>query len=55
MIMIEDNVLIYFDISLIRKNYSTKLSLASLVNVMSKSLDEGKITLGVFIDFRKGI
>ena len=38
-----------------RKNYSTKLSLASLVNVMSKSLDEGKITLGVFIDFRKAI
>ena len=49
----ETNNLFYDEQYGFRKNYSTKLSLASLVNVMSKSLDEGKITLGVFIDFRK--
>ena len=49
----ETNNLFYDEQYGFRKNYSTKLSLASLVNVMSKSLNEGKITLGVFIDFRK--
>ena len=41
----ETNNLFYDEQYGFRKNYSTKLSLASLVNVMSKSLDEGKITM----------
>ena len=49
----ETNNLFYDEQYGFRKKYSTKLSLASLANDMSKSLDEGKITLGVFIDFRK--
>ena len=36
-----------------RKNYSTKLSIINLTNALLKSLDEGKITLGIFIDFQK--
>ena len=36
-----------------RKKYSTKLSLIDLVNTLMTSLDEGKITLGIFIDFKK--
>ena len=37
-----------------RKRYSTKLSLIDLVNTLMTSLDEGKVTLGIFIDFKKG-
>ena len=36
-----------------RKKYSTKLSVVNLCNAILKSVDEGKITLGVFIDFQK--
>ena len=36
-----------------RKKYSTKLSLINLVNTLLTSIDEGKITLGIFIDFKK--
>ena len=36
-----------------RKEYSTKLSVVNLCNAILKSVDEGKITLGVFIDFQK--
>lgn len=36
-----------------RKKYSTKLSVVNLCNALLKSLDEGKITLGIFIDFQK--
>ena len=37
-----------------RKKYSTQLSVFNLCNAIQKSVDEGKITLGVFIDFQKG-
>ena len=36
-----------------RKKYSTKLSVVNLCNALLKSLDEGKITIGIFIDFQK--
>ena len=36
-----------------RKKYSTKLSLINLVNTLLTSIDEGKITLGIFIDLKK--
>ena len=36
-----------------RKKFSTKLSLINLSNALMKSIDEGKITLGIFIDFQK--
>ena len=36
-----------------RKKYSTKLSVINLVNSLLKSTDEGKHTLGIFIDFQK--
>ena len=36
-----------------RKKYSTKLSVVNLCNAILKFVDEGKITLGVFIDFQK--
>ena len=36
-----------------RKKYSTKLSLINLTNATLKSIDEGKVTLGIFIDFKK--
>ena len=35
------------------QKYSTKLSLINLVNTLLTSIDEGKITLGIFIDFKK--
>ena len=36
-----------------RKQYSTKLSLTNLINDVIKSIGEGRITLGVFLDFKK--
>ena len=37
-----------------RKKYSTKLSVVNVCNAkLLKSVDEGKFTLGVFIDFQK--
>ena len=36
-----------------RKKYSTKLSVINLVNSLLRSIDEGKPTLGIFIDFQK--
>lgn len=36
-----------------RKKYSTKLSVVNLCNAILKSVDEGKVTIGVFIDFKK--
>ena len=36
-----------------RKKYSTKLSLINLINTLMRSMDEGKVTLGIFIDFQK--
>ena len=36
-----------------RKKYSTKLSVINLVNSLLKSIDEGKNTVGIFIDFQK--
>ena len=36
-----------------RKKYSTKLSVVNLSNALLKSIDEGKLTIGVFIDFQK--
>lgn len=36
-----------------RKKYSTKLSVINLVNSLLRSVDEGKPTLGIFIDFQK--
>ena len=36
-----------------RKKYSTKLSLIDLTNDMIKSVDDRRITLGLFIDFQK--
>ena len=36
-----------------RKQYSTKLSLTNLINGVVKSIDEGRLTLGVFLDFKK--
>lgn len=36
-----------------RKKYSTKLSMINLVNTLRNSMDEGRITLGIFVDFKK--
>ena len=36
-----------------RKKYSTKLSVVNLCKAILKSVDEGKVTIGVFIDFKK--
>ena len=36
-----------------RKNHSTNLALIELVNKISKSLDQGKFTIGVFLDLSK--
>ena len=36
-----------------RKKYSTTLSLINLTTALLKSVDKGKITLGIFIDFQK--
>lgn len=36
-----------------RKQYSTSLALTHLINQISSSADEGKITAGVFLDLSK--
>ena len=36
-----------------RHGYNTKLSLINLINQITKYTDEGRITVGVFIDFAK--
>ena len=36
-----------------RHGYSTKLSLINLINQITDSTDEGRLTIGVFIDFAK--
>ena len=48
-----NNVLQQHQYSFRKKKYSTKLSVVNLCNAILKSVDEGKITLGVFIDFQK--
>ena len=36
-----------------RNGYSTKLSLINLINQITRYTDEGKVTVGIFIDFAK--
>ena len=50
---LECNTILYKHQYGFRKKHSTKLSLINLINTLLKSLDEGKITLGIFIDFKK--
>ena len=38
-----------------RKNMSTALAIIELVEEITTAIDEGKTTVGVFIDFKKGI
>ena len=50
---LESNKILYEHQYGFRKRYSTKLSLINLVDTLIKSMDKGKPTLGIFIDFKK--
>ena len=50
---LEKNDIFYYHQYGFRKKYSTKLSLINLINSTLKSIDQGKVTLGMFIDFKK--
>ena len=50
---LESNAILYKHQYGFRKKYSTKLSVINLVNSLIKSIDEGKHTLGIFVDFKK--
>ena len=53
MTFLESNEILYEHQYGFRKRYSTKLSLINLVDTLLKSMDKGKLTLGIFIDFKK--
>jgi len=50
---LEDNSLFYEHQYGFRHGYSTKLSLINLINQITKYTDEGRMTVGIFIDFAK--
>ena len=50
---LDSNAILYKHQYGFRKKYSTKLSVINLINALVKSIDEGKHTLGIFVDFKK--
>ena len=50
---LENNNILYKHQYGFRKKHSTKLSLINLVNALLQSMDKGKLTLGICIDFKK--
>ena len=50
---LERNEILYNHQYGFRHGYNTKLSLINLINQITKYTDEGRITVGVFIDFAK--
>ena len=50
---LEKNEILYNHQYGFRHGYNTKLSLINLINQITKYTDEGRMTIGVFIDFAK--
>ena len=50
---LEKNDILYKHQYGFRQGYNTKLSLINLINQITKNTDEGRMTIGVFIDFAK--